>query len=332
MKAVFEKLYERLDQGSPCVLVSAVGGEGSVPRKSQAHMLVDHTGRVCGTVGGGAVEGRSIELAAALLASGNSCVECFSLNEQDRQGLGMVCGGRVSVHFRYVGVQDEAMHQLAVRAASCFEQGVRTRLLIDLDTHAMYLSGDEGMQAVFDACPDMTAARYDFEGSAYYCETLVSPGRVYIFGGGHVAQALVPVLSSVDFRCVIIEDRAEFCHPSLFPAADAIRLLSMEEWETALNIGEEDYVCIMTRNHQNDLECQAFAMRTKARYIGVIGSRRKIASVNARLKQMGFTDRDLARIITPIGLAIGARTPAEIAVSIAAQMIACRAGLRVQPE
>lgn len=332
MKAVFEKLCERIDRGVPCVLVSAVGGEGSVPRKSQAHMLVDHAGRVCGTVGGGAVEARSIELAVGLTASGASCVERFSLEEQDRQGLGMVCGGRVSVHFRYVCARDEVMRHLAARALSSFEQGVRTRLLIDLDTHAMYLSGDDRMQAAFDACPDIEAARYDFEGTAYYCETLVRPGRVYVFGGGHVAQALVPVLSSVDFKCVVIEDRAEFANPALFPCAEDVRLVPMEKWDEALRIGEEDYVCIMTRNHQNDLECQAFAMRTKARYIGVIGSRKKIASVNARLKSMGFTDADLLRIVTPIGLAIGARTPAEIAVSIAAQMIACRAGLRVQAE
>ena len=151
---------------------------------------------------------------------------------------------------------------------------------------------------------------------------------MYIFGGGHVAQALVPVLASVDFRCVVIEDREEFCKKSLFPKAEKVLLLGEEEWKNALEVSENDYVCIMTRGHQNDLACQAFAIRTQANYIGVIGSRRKVAAVNAKLCAMGFDDDQIARIITPIGLEIGAVTPAEIAVSIAAQMIAHRASRR----
>ena len=154
-----------------------------------------------------------------------------------------------------------------------------------------------------------------------------SAGCVYVFGGGHVAQALVPVLASVDFRCVVVEDRPEFARPELFPDAADVRLIPVEKLYEALDVRPEDYICVMTHGHGNDTECEAFALGTSARYIGVIGSRRKIAVVSERLMARGFTREDLARVHTPIGLAIGAETPAEIAVSIAAEMIKVRAGV-----
>ena len=131
------------------------------------------------------------------------------------------------------------------------------------------------------------------------------------------------MLTSVDFRCVILEDRPEFCDPKLFPGAEEVRLIQQEDW-CNLAVDSSDYICIMTRGHKNDTDCQAFALTTPARYIGVIGSRSKIAAVNAKLRERGFTAEDLQRITTPIGLPILAETPAEIAISIAAQLIQVR--------
>lgn len=155
---------------------------------------------------------------------------------------------------------------------------------------------------------------------------LLPPEKVYIFGGGHVSQALVPILASVDFRCLILEDRESFCRPELFPGAEEIRLIQNDNPDVYQDITARDYVVVMTRGHKDDLTVQSHALKTPARYIGVIGSRRKMAAVFAKLLDMGYTDADLARITTPIGLNIKAETPAEIAVSIAAQMIMIRAG------
>ena len=157
------------------------------------------------------------------------------------------------------------------------------------------------------------------------CEQSLERGRVYIFGGGHVAQALVPALSAVDFPCVILEDRDEFCRPELFPQAAEVRKIENSHIADYVTITEDDYVCVMTRGHKDDTLVQMQILRTPARYIGVIGSRRKKAGVFATLKENGFTDEDLQRIVTPIGLDIGAETPAEIAVSITAQLIQERA-------
>ena len=336
MKSVFQQLEAHLLANEPCVLVSAVGGEGSVPRKTESHMLVDSGGRVCGTVGGGAVEGKSIEYAIELLTRAASDLRTFELCEHAADDIGMICGGSVRVHFRYVPSGDEAMLRLARGAIEAFSEGISAYLIVDLINHDITLHmrgkwfGDKMPVQLADALDAQASTLHAYD-KPYYREQLVRGDRVYIFGGGHVAQALVPVLASVDFRCVIIEDREEFADRALFPQAHDVLMLDQKDWRSVLNIGPEDCICIMTRGHKNDLDCQAFALETQAGYIGVIGSRRKVASVNARLKEMGFSDQSITRIVTPIGLEIGAVTPAEIAVSIAAQLIAHRAkGKRIQ--
>lgn len=329
MKEVFEAILAHQQRGENCMLVSAVGAKGSAPRKTRSHMLLDRCGRVCGTVGGGAVEGNSITFAAQLLEQKKSAIKMFELYEQASEDIGMICGGRVRVHFQWIAHDDMHIHRIAAAAVQAWQTGCNLWLMIDTCRH-MLAAYDEnqtiGMQipgALHNHLSDLV-----FADENYYIEQLVCRDRVYIFGGGHVAQALVPVLASVDFRCIVIEDRPEFCQKTLFPKAHDVWLLTQEEWESALDIGSGDSICIMTRGHQNDLVCQAFALRTRAGYIGVIGSRRKIASVNAQLRAMGFGDEQIERIVTPIGLEIGAVTPAEIAVSIAAQMIAHRAANR----
>lgn len=328
MKRVFEALAAQMRSGNSCVLVSAVGGSGSVPRKTRAHMLVTKQGRLCGTVGGGAVEGRAILLAKELLAGGQSCVREFELHEQDTQNLGMICGGEVDLNFCYVSPLDEAMLALAERAVSLFTRGERAWLMVSLETSVLSLYDGKtiiGAPVSMEILSGLSASAGRTTDGRYYAELLVSPGKVYIFGGGHVAQALVPILASVDFRCVVLEDREEFANPALFRGAEDVRLLTSDQWEAMLSVTSEDCVCIMTRGHQNDLDCQAFALKTPAYYIGVIGSRKKIAVANEKLRAMGFSDEEISRLHTPIGLPIGAQTPAEIAISIAAEMILCRA-------
>lgn len=155
---------------------------------------------------------------------------------------------------------------------------------------------------------------------------LVPPGWVYIFGGGHVAQALVPALAAVDFRCVVLENRAEFARTELFPGAEEVRLIDYARLSEAVALTKEDRVVIMTRGHRDDLLIQSQVMKSPVRYIGIIGSARKTAAVTAKLRDMGFTAGDFQRVYAPIGLPIRSETPAEIAVSVTAQLILERAG------
>ena len=269
MQTLFQQMNQRLAQGESLVLVSVEASSGSTPRGEGAMMLVSAQGRIAGTIGGGAVEYRSEQLAREALAAGRSRVERFQLRPNEVQDLGMICGGDVEVSFRYLAGGDEAA------IAWAREEEAR----------------------------------------------LTPSGRVYIFGGGHVAQALVPALAAVDFRCVVLEDREDFCRPELFPGVEETRLIQNGDPAAYAGITAEDYVAVMTRGHKDDLTVQAQALKTPAKYIGVIGSRKKTAAVFAKLRDMGYTDADLQRITTPIGLSIKAETPAEIAVSIAAQLI-----------
>ncbi len=163
--------------------------------------------------------------------------------------------------------------------------------------------------------------RKKLDGRDFYAEQINSSGKVYVFGCGHVAQELVPVLEHVGFRCVALDDRPEFANEKVMRGAEKVLLVDFENIGASVTIGPEDYICIMTRGHAYDTVVQAQALRTPACYIGVIGSKAKTAGVQRQLREQGFTDEDFKRITTPIGLDIKAETPAEIAISIAAQMI-----------
>ena len=332
MKKLFELLSETLGSGRDAVLVTVVASSGSTPRGAGARMLVTDEGRIYGTIGGGAVEYRAQQVAGEVLKAKSSRMESFVLRRNEVQDLGMVCGGDVTVYFHYLAARDASILFVAQAALELFQTGETSWLVTGLfPGGGLSLCGAKrGLIG-----PDIPAAvleqtgpapkQVEVNGEVWYVEPLLRSGVVYIFGGGHVAQALVPALTAVDFRCQVIEDREEFCHPELFPGVEKTHLLQVEDFEKELSVGPEDYVCIMTRGHKDDTACEAFALRTPAHYIGVIGSRKKTAAVNARLKEQGFTDDDLGRVTTPIGLSIGAQTPAEIAVSIAAQLIQVRA-------
>ena len=144
---------------------------------------------------------------------------------------------------------------------------------------------------------------------------ITKDGRIAgTIGDGHVAQALVPALSAVDFRCTVLEDRGDFCQKELFPQAEAAILINNTRVADFIAIREDDYIVVMTRGRKNDTLIQAQALKTPAHYIGVLRSQR-------------FTDRNLSRITTPIGLDIGSETPAEIAVSITDQRILLLPGM-----
>ena len=160
-----------------------------------------------------------------------------------------------------------------------------------------------------------------------FAEQLNSSGRVYIFGGGHVAQALEPVLTNIGFRCVVMDDRPDFTRRELFPTAEEIKLIDFGNIAASVNITGEDYVCVMTRGHAFDTVVQSQILPLRPYYVGVIGSRAKAAGVRRQLiENYGVSEADCDIVTTPIGLDIGAETPAEIAISIAAQLIAVRAG------
>ncbi|NLM21984.1 MAG: XdhC family protein [Peptococcaceae bacterium] len=341
MRELFRQLGQNLKNNKDAVLVTVVASSGSTPRGAGARMLVTEAGRLHGTIGGGAVEYRSEKMAQEVLQKKCSHIEHFRLYRNEVEDLGMICGGNVDVYFQYIPAGDKATISLTETVEQLFKEGEQSWLISEITEGAGGALGVFGKRcgAAGMKLPEEVIDSLDnhprvltVNGKKYYCELLVRAGRVFICGGGHVAQELVPVLARVNFRCVVLEDRPDFARPELFPGVEETRLVDFACLNDYVTITEDDYVCIMTRGHTNDRLAQAQVLKTPACYIGVIGSAKKTAGVFAVLKEEGFTDEDFKRITTPIGLDISAETPAEIAVSIAAQLIKKRAELASRKE
>lgn len=333
MRNMLKTIGRHLADGEALVMVTVTASSGAVPRGTGARMLVGKSGRICGTIGGGAVEYRCQQTALRALSNRASIQQGFSLNRDDVENLGMICGGAVNVFFHYLPAQDAETLALTVEAERLFKAGVALWLVSDLENGgAMSLYTEK--EGVFGpAVPQWVLSQLSRQPKlvaqkdrSYCIEQIHSPGRVCIFGCGHVSQQLEPLLTHVGFRCVVLDDRPEFARKELFPTAEAVMQIDFAKIGESISIGPEDYVCIMTRGHAFDTVIQAQVLKCQPCYIGVIGSRKKAAAVRQVLRtDYGISDEELDCVTTPIGLDIGARTPEEIAVSIAAQLIQERA-------
>ncbi len=156
-----------------------------------------------------------------------------------------------------------------------------------------------------------------------FVEPILPQPVAYIFGGGHISMALAKSASSVGFGIVIIDDREQFANKERFPMAQEL-FTSYEEAFTRIQPNAASYLVIVTRGHRDDMRVLAWAVRTAARYVGMIGSKRKVLSVYQALEKEGYTSDEFSRVYAPMGLAIGALSPEEIAISITAELVAVR--------
>ncbi|MDE7246221.1 MAG: XdhC family protein [Oscillospiraceae bacterium] len=339
MKKIYSALDAVVSAGHDAVLCSIVASHGSTPRGAGAKILVPSGGAaLLGTVGGGAVEYRAEQYARKLLAEKRSEFASYRLGgEGTGDGLGMICGGEVRLYFQYFDPSDPAVKPLlkdilellngtqaawTVTAAAedgSWRMGVydRTRGLRDLP--GVSLSEVE---------PLLGSRGQLREGNpVLYAEPLCRAGTVYLFGGGHVGRELAHILALTGFRVVVWDERPDAAAPEIFPDAAEIHCGSYSgAFEKLPPVTGEDYIVIMTPGHQADYTVLAQALRTPARYIGCIGSKKKAAATREKLLDAGFTPEETDRIYSPVGLPIGGETPAEVAVSAAAQIIACRSG------
>jgi xanthine dehydrogenase accessory factor len=157
-----------------------------------------------------------------------------------------------------------------------------------------------------------------------FLEPVTPLPSLYIFGGGHISFSLARLGKMVDFRIVVIDDRPDFASKERFPEADETIAEDLTAVMNRLEINNSSYIVIVTRGHQDDTRVLEWAVKTPAGYIGMIGSKRKVATAFAYLKTKGITDAQLARVHSPVGLPIGAETPEEIAVSIIAEIVQSR--------
>jgi xanthine dehydrogenase accessory factor len=331
---MFTAILERTAAGLDTMLVTVIGGTGSSPRSPGARMLCGGEGRIFGTVGGGPLEYRALQLAGEFLESQKSGTKTYRLRPNDGEDLGMLCGGDVELYFQFLRAGDEKLMALMGDVLASLEKDEDAWLFTDLTNPsewamALYAGGapPQGMEH-----DDMAAlargggALVESGGRRLYSQPVNVAGKVFIFGGGHVAQALEPVLSGLGFRCVIFDNRKEFAAKELFPTAYDVIAGDYERIYESVETGPRDYIVIVT--HAYDLAVLRQVISRNHAYTGVIGSKRKIAAVKQLLGSEGIGGDLLDSLNAPIGLPIHSETPEEIAISIAAEMIQRRAERR----
>lgn len=325
MNSIFAKMLYELEKHHDLMLVTIVSEAGSAPRGTGSQMLVNQEGRVMGTIGGGAVEHESEALAVNLLGQKQSGKHDYVLRKNQNEDIGMACGGDVSVWFQFVDHTDGRWQELAGEVLARIEARETGWLVQKADGSFPVLLGETG-----GALPDGDA--YRVPGCVLTQTAFSMPlpigERAIIFGGGHIARELAPLLDRVGFRVVVMDNRPEFTNPDDLPGARQVICGDYLRLSDYLDLNGEDYVVVMTNGHTHDFDVQEQALRQKLAYIGVIGSRRKTAVVNQRLRAAGLSEEAIAQVHTPIGTAIKAVTPAEIAISIAGEMICQRATRR----
>lgn len=301
MTEILECLCRETEAGRCCVLAAVAERSGSAPRGAGALMAVGSGGYLAGSVGGGAVEQRALELAEEALRRRSGALHRLSLS-----ALGMLCGGEVTLLLTFVPAQAVPWQALLSRAA----EGGGTLVL-----------RPNGAPELLDG---QTPVAPELRGDTLRLPLVPRP-RAVLFGAGHCGRALTPILASVGFAVTVYDDRPAFADAGALPDAARVICGSYDAVAAQLEPRRGDYVVIMTAGHASDLEVLSQALRWETAYIGLIGSAKKRAAVAARLAALGFPPEAAERVHTPIGLPILAVSPAEIAVSIAAELIRCRA-------
>lgn len=347
MDPIVTAACELLAQGRAFVLATIIRQQGSAPRASGTRMLITAEQQIFGTIGGGLLEAKTMQSAAGMDAQTPARLLTFDLTSHEAAKMEMICGGKVQVLLDYIAATNEN-RALFNRWREALSQGRRALLVTLLKgseaqceriDHALVSSVHQAGEALaLSAGLQEQLSR--LKASASHVQVLkqegdlvvVDPGWIaptlFIFGAGHVARPTAHLAAMAGFATVVLDDRSDFADTARFPEAESVQVISsFAAAFEGLEVSKDSYIIIVTRGHLFDQVVLAQALKTPAAYIGMIGSRRKRDLIYQSLLKEGYTGADIARVHCPIGLAIGADTPEEIAVSIAAELIAVRAGV-----
>jgi xanthine dehydrogenase accessory factor len=342
VREILDETLQLLESGQDFALVKLAAERGSTPRAAGAEMLVRRDGSIAGTIGGGLLELSMMKAAGEVLEERRSRVVVLGLAGTDTASEDeMICGGSAEILITYVPPGDPALLAVcrAVRAALGAQRRAWLFTILPAAEGATVeycLLGDDGVVVGAQPCePRVLRAAVGKiavhgttrlpDGRVVLVEPLEPAATVVICGGGHVGQALAPFALSAGFRVVVIDDREEFTDAQRFPGATVV-LAPFTRALDRVGVAEHSYIVIVTRGHVHDMDVLGQALRTPARYVGLMASRGKRARIWSALKEDGFGEDDLLRVHSPIGLDIGAETPAELAVSIVAELIQVRSG------
>ncbi len=303
--------------GAPGAMATVARVRGSTPVPAGTKMLVGGEARLIGSVGGGCVEAEVIAAALEAQRRREPALLTHHLNADLAGDLGLSCGGTVDIFVEPLVADPGYVHVL--EAAATAESGL-VRTATEWSRPPL-----KTFQPLGPSPSPKVAATLTRDGR-FMEERLTQAPRVFVFGAGHVGTAIGRAAAAAGFRVIVIDDRAEYADPSRF--ADGVGVLAAEVDDALARypLTAADAVVIATRGHRNDALILERVATSPAGYVGLLGSRRKKIVVTKGLKVAGVPANSLQRVRVPVGLAIGAVTPEEIAVSVVAELIAWRRG------
>ena len=349
MKEVIEGAIELLNDGQPCVLATVVRTKGSTPQKAGAMLLVRQDGTGAGTLGGGCVEGDIWFAAKEILRRGGGPeFKDYFLNEDVAARDGLVCGGTMYFYLEPVREPTEFL-PLASEIVNAYEGGspvslatvvnvpqgatnLGAKLLLRMDGSVVGTLGNTELDAqaieIAQRIADVGSAESltTSDGTELFVEGFTTPPTLVMVGGGHVGKTTADLAHTLGYRVYVVDDRPEFANEERFPYAEQIVVAPYDQWSDHLTLNVNSFVVVATRGHRFDDMALESGLSTSARYIGLLGSRRKTLMIYQRLARQGISVDRLKQVHSPIGLDIGALTPEELAVSILSEIIMVRRG------
>src|SRR3954469_1361651 len=362
MREVLPELMKWWHDGRTTGVGTVIATFRSAPRPPGASMLVGPSGEAVGSVSGGCVEGAVYELAQTVVGSGDPVLQRYGVSDDDAFAVGLTCGGILDVYVEKVdqdtfpelgAIAEDVEAGRPVAAATVVEHPdparVGRRLVIRPGggTARGGRSGSLGSAradaAVADDALGLLASGHDQtltygpdgerrgEGMRVFVWSFAPAPRMLVFGAIDFAAAVARMGNFLGYQVTVCDARPVFATPSRFPSADEV----VVTWPHKYLRGEVDagridgrtVICVLTHDPKFDVPLLEVALReTEVAYVGAMGSRRTHEDRLTRLKEAGLTDDELARLSSPVGLDLGARTPEETAVSIAAEIIALRWG------
>jgi len=349
MTSPYERMAELAAAGRRFALATVVRTHGSTPQTIGAKLIIteDEAERPFGTLGGGCVEADAILAARQVLVEGGRVLREYRLTEDLAWNTGLVCGGTMWILAERGDVATtcggrNVLPDLAEAAAGGSPVALVTRLtregrgfqfdtrvVVQPDGHILGTLGNPALdqQAAAAGVAQMSQgpARLISEDAQHelLVEPVTSRPRLIVAGGGHVSKAIARQARLLDFDVTILEDRPAFSDPQRFDGA-AVLTGDVAESIVTLEYGPQTFLVIATRGHKMDADCVLAAAKTSARYIGLLGSRRKTILIADMLREAGIAEDRISAIHAPVGLDLGGRTPAEIALSVLAEITQLR--------
>jgi xanthine dehydrogenase accessory factor len=343
-----------IEEGRDFAVATVVAVGGSAPRGPGAALAVDSDGTVIGSVSGGCVEGAVYELCVQALRDGETVLERFGYSDEDAFAVGLTCGGVIDIMVTPVRTQSPArpVLQAALAAAVRHEPAALARvargpaallgraLLVRPDgAYEGHLGGRTELDgtAAAEARAMLEAGRIgtvELSQDGSHCpggltllvETHVPPPRLIVFGAIDFAAALVGAGKFLGYHVTVCDARPVFATRARFPDADDIVVDWPHRYLRRTATDGRTVLCVLTHDAKFDVPLLSTALRMPVAFVGAMGSRRTHDDRNRRLREAGVSERELSRLRSPIGLDLGARTPEETALSIAAEIVAARQG------